>query len=147
MPTRAAKVVLTLAVFTAVAVIMLNPIISTVNGHTGTQTVTNETVQADFNENIDLQGYNVVDGSETVWGYNQTSGSYEQATASDYTIHNEPGTISFNNTSLIDSGENVKVTYDYQATGETSALVLGFIPVGVGLFIFYAIASKVQGMM
>lgn len=149
MPKGTAKVVLTLAVFAAVAVILLNPIITTVNANTGTQSITNESVTADFNEKIELTGYDIDPNSETVWGYNETSGNYEQASADAYTLYEQQGAITFNNssTTLIDSGETVKVSYDYQASSELTSLILGFIPVMVGVLIFVPIATRVQEMM
>lgn len=148
MPTQTAKTVLALGVFAAVAVILLNPIISTVNGHTGVQSIENETVAAQFDESVDLQGYDIDNSSETVWAYNDTSGSYEQATeGTDYKLNPGPGTIELYNTSLVDSGEDVKVSYDYQATGDLAALVLGFLPIGVALFIFVNISNAVQRVM
>lgn len=145
---RTARTVLLLAVFAAIGVIMLGPIVDTVNGNTGTQSVTNETVTADYNNSFDLTGYQIDASSVTVYGYNDTSSSYETAPSGDYSVNTGPGTIEFNNSStLIQDGEDVKVTYDYQSTNETTTLVLGFLPVGVGVLIFAVVAQRVQGVM
>lgn len=127
---------------------MLGPVVEVTGSYTGTQTVTNETVTADYNNSVDLQGYDIASGSETVWGYNETADSYEEATSpDDYSLEEGPGEITFNESStLIDDGEDVKVTYDYQATDELTALVLGFIPVMLGVLIFVPIAMRVGGM-
>jgi len=148
MASKTAAVVLALAVFTAIGVILLGPVSGVVNANTGTQTVTNESVSATFSDPVDLTGYDISSDSVTVYGYNDSSGSYEAAPASDYSVNKGPGTISFSNSSsLIDDGETTKVSYDYQATGAISSLVIGFTPLALGLFIFAAIANRVQGMM
>jgi hypothetical protein len=147
MPSKTARIVMALGVFAAIGVIMLTPIVTAVNSNTGTVSVTNETVTAQTGERVDLRGYDVDPSTVTVEGYNETSDSWE--TTNEYTLYEQPGEIQFDteNSALIDDGDEVRVTYDYQATGELTALVAGFIPVGVGLFIFVAIANRVQGMM
>lgn len=146
MPNRAAQVVLALAVFAAIGMVMLSPVSSVVSANTGTQNVTNESVTASYNQTHDLKGYDLNAGSVKVYGYNQTSGKYEVASSpADYNVQTGPGKISFNSSSsLIDSGENVKVSYDYQASGALTSLVLGFLPLGVGLLIFVGIANGVM---
>lgn len=128
---------------------MLGPVSDTVDGSTGQQTVTNETVVANFNNSADLRGYDVDAGSETVYGYNETSGNYEVASSpGDYSFDDNSGEVSFNSSStLIDEGENVKVSYTYQAAGTLATLVIGFIPLGVGLLIFVGIANRITDLL
>lgn len=147
MPSKAAKVVMTLGVFAAIGVIMLAPIVTAVNSNTGTVSVTNETVTAQTGERVDLRGYSIDPATVTVEAYNDTSASWE--TTTEYTLYEDPGEIQFDvqNATNIEDGEDVRVDYKYQATGELTALVAGFIPVGVGLFIFVAIARRVEGLM
>ena len=148
MASGTAKVVLMLSVFAVVGVIMLNPVTTTVNGNTGQQSVTNETHAVDFDEALELRGYDIDPASETVYGYNQTSGSYEVAPDSDYTLADNSGELTLeSSSSLFDEGEDVKVSYDYQASDDLTTLVVGFIPLGVGLMIFVGIASRVEGML
>lgn len=145
MASGTAKVVLSLAVMAAIGVLMISPVSTVVADNTGTQSVVNETHAVDFNQTIDLRGYDVDPGSETVYGYNETAGSYEEAPASDYTFHDSSGTLDLNSSStLFDEGEDVKVSYDYQAADATTTLVVGFIPLGVGLLIFVGVAKGVQ---
>lgn len=148
MASKTAAVVLALAVFTAIGVVLLGPVSGVVNANTGTQTVTNESVSATFSDSVDLTGYDIDSDSVTVYGLNDSSGSYETAPESDYDVSAGPGTITFDNSSsLIDDGETVKVSYDYQATGELATLVLGFTPLALGLFIFVAIAQRAEAMI
>lgn len=144
MASRVAKMALALAVFAAVGMVFFAPLNSAVQDNTGTQTVTNETFAVAFNDSYDLQGYDV-DDSETVWAYNQTSGSFEQATeGTDYEFDYDAGEITPLNTSLVDSGEDMKVTYDYQASGTLATTVILFIPVMFGVLIFTKIAMQTQ---
>ncbi|WP_049970770.1 hypothetical protein [Haladaptatus cibarius] len=148
MASGTAKVVITLSVFAAVGLIMLSPVNSTVTNNTGSQAVLNDSHGVGFDESIDLRGYNIDPGSETVYGYNDTSESYEVASASDYTLDDGSGTLDLNSSStLFDEGEDVKVSYDYQASDDLTTLVVGFIPVGMGVLIFFGIASAVEGMV
>lgn len=143
---RIANVVLALAVFAAVGVILLNPVAGIVDGTTGTQSVTNETVTADYNSSSDLEGYDINTGTVTVYGFNDSSSSYEVAESSgNYTVLEGPGEIEFNSSStLIDEGEEVKVSYEYTAAGSIATLVIGFIPVAIGLLVFVGLANGVQ---
>ncbi len=137
-----------LSVFAAVGLILLSPVSSTITNNTGTQVVTNESHAVDFDESIDLRGYNIDPGSETVYGYNDSSGSYEVASASDYSLNDETGTLDVNSSSaLFDEGEDVSVSYDYQASDDLTTLVVGFIPVGMGVLIFFGITSAVERMV
>lgn len=142
---QVAAMVLGLAIFAAVGVIMIGPVSSVVSDNTGTTAVTNETIYADYNESADLRGYNIDENSETVWGYNDTSGAYEKATSgTDYTMNYDAGSIDIeSSSSLIDDGEEVKVSYDYQASDPLTTLVVGFIPLAVGLLIFVGVAQRV----
>jgi len=100
-----ARKVLMLTVVVAVGMVLMTPIVDTVNNNTGQQTVTNETVNATYGERLDLQGYQINEGSETVYGYNESSDTYEVAPEDDYTMHYESGQITLNNSStLIDEG-------------------------------------------
>ncbi|WP_423745103.1 hypothetical protein V5735_03495 (plasmid) [Haladaptatus sp. SPP-AMP-3] len=148
MASGSAKVVITLSVFAAVGLILLSPVNSTVTNNTGSQAVVNETHAVGFNESIDLRGYNIDPASETVFGYNDTSGSYEVAPASDYTLTDGSGTLDLKSSStLFDEGEDVKVSYDYQASDDLTTLVVGYIPVGMGILIFFGISRAVGGMV
>lgn len=149
MPARTATLVLGLAVFAAVGVILLGPVSGVVQINTGTTSLTNETVNADYNDSVALQGYDVDQSSVTVWGLNDSSGNYEQASSpGDYSLNADAGSLDFNSSStLIQDGESVKVSYDYQASGPLVALIIGFVPLAVALLIFVGIATKVTGML
>jgi hypothetical protein len=143
------KGVVTVALAVAIAAILFGPMVTAVSDNTGTQTVTNETVTADADTYVDLDGFQVVDNSETVWGYNDTSGSYEQAAEStDYEINNTAGTIqALSGSSLIDDGEEMKVSYDYEATTGTTTMVVQYGPTFVAVLLLTVVGMKVTEMM
>lgn len=146
---RVAGMVLGLAIFAAVGVIMIGPVSTVVADNTGTTTVTNETVNADYNESVDLRGYDIDQGTVTVYGFNDTSGAYEVASSpGDYSLNTDPGELDVNASStLIQDGEEVKVSYDYQAAGTIATLVIGFVPLALGLLIFVGISQRVTGAL
>jgi hypothetical protein len=146
MPSKQAQIVVGLALAATVAIIGLAVASPVVADNTGTVSVTNETVTAS-NETIDLDGYDIDPATVVVYGYNETSDSYE--TTDDYTLSETPGEIQFDpaNSTLIDDGEEVKVTYDYQATGSMTTLVAGYLPLGLGLIALVTVASRFEELM
>lgn len=149
MASNTTKIVVAATVAVVVGMLFLQPVLTSVNDNTGTQTVTNETVSADVGAYVNLGGYDINSGSETVWGYNDSSGSYEQATAgTDYELDEGGGELKvLNSSTLIQDGEDVKVSYEYQASGQTTALVAGFIPTMVVLLLFVLVAMEVTDIL
>ena len=139
-----------LAVSVAIIVMMIGLSIAddAIGQSTGTQTVTNETATALYNESVDLDGYDLVSGTVTVYGFNDTSSSYEVATAgTDYSVNLGPGTIEANSSStLIQDGETVKASYDYVAADALTTFIVGFIPVMMGVLAFVAVAGPITRM-
>lgn len=144
-----ARLVIALSLAAVVGMVLFVPLVDVVNGSTGDQTITNETVTAQSGEYVDLEGYSIEDGSETVYGFNDTSGSYEVASeGADYELALENGSLkALSGSSLIDDGEDVKVTYTYESTGSTTTLVSGFLPVMVAVLVFARLATGAQDMM
>jgi len=140
-----ASVVIGFALAAVIGLIFLGPIVGAVNDNTGAQTVTNESVTANTGQFVDLGGFDLVDGSETVYGLNDTSGNYEVATAgSDYEMDNLDGEVkALSGSSLIEDGEAMKVTYDYTASGSVTSTVVGFIPVMIATLLLFVISQGV----
>jgi len=147
MPSNNAQTVVMLALVAAIGVIGLAVAAPVVSSNTGTQSVTNETVTATTGEYSSLDGFDIDPSTTVVYGYNDTSGSYE--TTTEYTLNEGPGEIQFDiqNSTLIDDGEDVKVTYDYQATDSLTGLVAGYLPLGIGLMVLVTVASRIEGLM
>lgn len=144
-----AKLVVAVVVALVVGMLFLQPVITAAESNTGAQTVTNESVTADTGAYVALDGYNIDESSETVWGYNDSSGSYEQAVkGTDYAIDYDGGDLkALNGSGLIQDGENLKVSYDYQASGQTTSLVAGFVPVMFVLLLFVTVAMRVTDFL
>lgn len=143
MASRAARVTLAMAVFVAVGMVFLGPVNAAVSDNTGTQSVTNETVEVSFGDYTDLGGYDVDQSSVTVYGYNESAGNYEVATeGTDYEFRYAGGAIKALNSTLVDSGEQLQVTYDYQASGALATTVITFIPVVFGVLLFVGVAQR-----
>lgn len=140
------KAIVGVALAVAIAAILLGPVVTTVNGQTGVQTVTNETVSADTGNWVDTDGYQFVDGTVTVYGYNDSADSYEEATeGTDYELDLAAGEIkALEGSSLIDDGETVKITYDYEATDGMTSTIIGYGPVFLGLLLLTTVGMKVQ---
>jgi hypothetical protein len=144
-----AKTVMGVAIALAIAATFVGPIVSAVNSNSGAVDVTNETVTADIGNAVDLDGYNIDNSTVTVYEYNDSAGAYETATAgADYEMGLGNGSIVALGTSdNIQDGEDVKVTYTYQATSGASTTVLGLIPLFLALLILGVLAERVQDMM
>lgn len=145
---KAARGVVAVVLAVTIASVLIAPIADVVGDNTGTQTVTNESVQTNFDEVQDLEGYDIDDSSETVYYDNGTAGSYETATeGTDYELYPQNGSIELLSSGNIESGDDVQVTYDYQATGSTTTLIAGFVVTFVVLLILGTVAGKLQEMM
>lgn len=141
-----AKMVLAMVVAVIVGMVFFVPAQTAVTDNTGSQDVTNETVSANVGSYVDLGGYDIDSGSETVYAYNDTGGYYETASSgTDYEMAYSNGSIkALSSSTHIDDGEDVKVSYTYQASNSATTTVVGFIPVMLGTLIFFVIANGVR---
>lgn len=121
----------------------IGPIAGGVTSSSGVQTVTNETITASTTTYVDLDGYDLEAGSETVHWLNESSGEYEALAASAYDLRVEPGEISFN--APVSDGDAVKVSYEYAATDDRTATVLGFLPLVIASALVLVIGYTIQG--
>lgn len=127
-----------------VAAVLLNPVSAVVSDNTGDVDVTNETVTADHDTYVDLDGYDVETNSETVYFQNGTS-DWETATrGTDYEMNYTEGSIQALSSGNIADGEELKVSYTYTATDGTTTTVVTMVPMFVALLILGVIASRVQ---
>jgi len=129
-----------------IAASLFAPVASSVNSSTGVQTVTNETVTADVGNYVDVGGYDI--DSSTVTVYQPTGSAYETATQStDYEFNTSDGSIKALSGGDIGDGETLKVSYDYQATDDTTSTVANLVPLFMALLIVGVLAGKITGML
>lgn len=137
--------VIGLVIALTIAGTLFVPINDVVSSNTGQQTVTNETVTASNSSYVDLEGYNIQENSETVHWYNSTSDSWETTTAgTDYEMAYENGSIIALDGGTISDGDELRVTYDFQATDGSTTTVVTLIPLFVGLLMLGIMAGKIQ---
>lgn len=130
------------AVFIAVAIaaILLGPTITAVQDNTGTQTI-NESVTADVGNWTQLEGYQIVEDSETI----ETTGGVTLTAGTDYEMAYENGSImALSGSTEISDGDTLEATYDYEATSGMTTTVIGYGPLFLGLLLLVTIAAKVQ---
>lgn len=142
MSTGGTIVALTVAV--TIAIVLLPPVVASIGDNTGSQTVTNESVTADAGSYVELDGYNIDEGSETV---RNASGSV-MSSPGDYEMAYGNGSIKVNSSSTnIADGESITVSYTYQATSDTVATILGLAPLFVALLALVAVAGPMMERM
>lgn len=101
---------------------MLGPLITSVDDNSGTQNVVNESVTADINNPVELQGYDLT-GTQTVYDSTGTL-----VPSSNYTIDATAGTINVTSTTYVSDGEEISVTYDYIAASSSASTILDLLP-------------------
>ena len=131
-----------------IAGVLFIPFNTAVSNNSGTITVDNETAFASANESVELDGYTLVQDSETVERYNETSGSWEQTTrGTDYEIDYEAGTISILDGGAINDGDELQVSYEYEATSESTTTVVRLLPLLLALLILGVLAGPIMKEM
>lgn len=138
-----ARKLMALVIAATIAGTLLGPLAGTVADTTGRQTVTAENVTAN-NEFQELLGYDIVTGSVTV---NDSSGN--AVDSGNFTVRNEAGEIRVDNatSTVVSDGERVEVSYEYQATSDSTTTVAGLVPLMAVLLILATIAAKMSGML
>lgn len=140
------KQIAALLVAVTIAGTLLTPIADVIGGSTGVQTVGNQTVTADVgNFSNDLEGYDVVQDSETVYRFNSTSGANESLTeGTDYEFDYDNARVKPLAAGSVEDGDTLYVAYDYQATSGTVTTVAGLVPMFVALMILVVLANRVD---
>lgn len=139
--------VVVLAIVAVIALQLFSPINAAVTDNTGEIEVDNEDWSATLGEAHDLDNPNIVEDSETVEWYNETSGEWETLTqGDDYEIDYEPGEVTIletNNAGVAD-GDDVRASYTYEASSDTVATVVGLVPLFVVLLILVVLAEPLM---
>lgn len=130
------------------AVVLLGPIATVVSENTGETDVQNESWVATVGETEDLDGYNVVSGSETVERYNTTSGSWETlSSGTDYEISYEPGEVTILSGGAVSDGDDVRASYSYEATDSMTTTVVTLVPLLLALLVLVVLAKPIMEAM
>jgi hypothetical protein len=134
-----------LFVAVTIAAVFLTPFSTIIAGSTGVQSVQNTTVTADVGNASQLDGYDVVADSETVYRYNQSAGTNETLTAgTDYEINDAAARLRPLASGAVQDGDTLYVSYDYRATSSTVSRIAGFAPLMLALLILVTIGNKIQ---
>jgi len=141
------KQIAVVVIAATIAMTLFAPISGMVSSSSGSQSVTNETFTASIDERVELDGYDVESGSETVYWYNSTTESYETVDDSDYTFHYEGGDITIESGGDISDGDDMRVDYEYQATSGATTTVMVLIPLFVALMVLGAFADELSDKM
>lgn len=137
-----------LVIALTVAAVLFTPIANTVAENSGDQDVVNETVTAQHGQYVDLDGYNIVSDSETVYYTNDTDGSTEVATrGTDYEMNYSAGSIQALENGSISDGEEIDVSYTYEATDSSTTTVVTMVPLFVALLMLGVMAARIQDAM
>lgn len=126
-----------------IAATLFTPITNSVVDATNEQSVTNETVTAQTGTFVDLERYQLVDGSETVYN----SSGVEMTRGTDYEIDYGDGRIKALSGGDISDGSEIQVSYQWRQTTGTTSTVLDLIPLFVALLILAIMASQVMEAM
>lgn len=124
---KAGVAVIALFVGMMVGGMAVGPLNQAITQNTGVQTVTNESVAASTSTYVELEGWHVIPGTDTVYWKNPSTGSYQQLNLSDYSIKTEAGTIKANASSGVSDGDTLLVNYQYRATDQMATRVAGLI--------------------
>ena len=127
-----------------IAAVLFLPFASIVTDGTSTQSVSNETFDADPGTYQDLEKYNIVDGSETVEVDDGTGAV--SLSESEYQLNNTDGTINIDSGSA-NQNDTVTVAYDWQQTTGPTSTIVGLLPLFVALLILVTIAAEIMNKM
>lgn len=132
----------------AVGAIFIGPFSSIVTSTTESKHVTNESLTADPGTWQDLDENSLVGGSETVFAENTTSGDFETAEKdTDYEFNYSHGRIKpLNSSTVIQDGDELKVTYDWKRARGQTAQVIGLLPLFVAVFMVLIIGGQIGKM-
>jgi len=136
-----------LVIAITIGAVFLAPVTDIVSTNSGTQTVSDDTVtqSLDYNTSYELQGYDIDADSETIERYNTSASSWETLTeGSDYEIDYATANIDFTDTTATDAGDEIRASYDWRATDETTGGIVQLIPLLMALLLLVPIANKVK---
>lgn len=131
----------TLVVALVIGAALLSPVVGVVTDNVGEVTVDEEEfTDVDVGEWYDLDGTNLVEDSETV-EYDSGEGWTEASSGTDYEMNYDNGSVQFLEGGDISAGDDVRVSYDYEATDGMTTSIIELIPLFIALFLLVALAA------
>lgn len=125
-----------------IGAILFIPFASTISENTGEVSET-ENVTADLGNYVDLGGYELVSGSVDV-----SNASGNSISDTEYEVNQTEGSLKIDSgTTAVSDGEELNVTYDYQATDTQTTQVATLLPLLLGLLLLVAMAGRIMDMM
>jgi hypothetical protein len=123
---------------------LFSPMLGIVASSSGTQTVDNTTFTADIGDPVELPGYDVTEGTLTVEWYNSTSGSYEQVDDSYWNFSYPRAELTVENGTKISQGDDMRASYDYQATDGTTTNIVEMVPMFMALTLMGMLGNEIS---
>lgn len=139
------KGITTLVIALTIGAVFFIPVVDIINSNSGTQTI-NESVVTDnasFTETYDLEGYDIVAGSETIEA-NDGSGWVTLTSGTDYVLTDSNAQLELNDTANVNAGDEIRATYDYEATSGMVTSITGLLPVFLALILLVPMANRVS---
>lgn len=135
-----------LVIAVTIAAVLFIPFGSIVGDSTGTQTVDNESFTAEPGTWQELDGYQVVQDSETI-AYDDGTGYTNLTQGTDYELNNTAGTVKILESSSVSSGDDVRASYDWEKLDGPADTIVGLLPLFVALLILVSLAVPIMDRM
>jgi len=139
------KGITTLVIALTIGAVFFIPVVDIINSNSGTQTINDSVVtdNASFTETYNLEGYDIVAGSETIEA-NDGTGWVTLTSGTDYVLTDGSAELELNDTANVNSGDEIRATYDYAATGGMVTSITGLLPVFLALILLVPMANRVS---
>jgi hypothetical protein len=135
-----------LVIAVTIAAVLFIPFGSIVGDSTGVQTVDNESFTAEPGTWQELDGYHIVQDSETI-AYDDGTGYTNLTQGTDYELNNTAGTVKILESSNVSSGDDVRASYDWEKLDGPADTIVGLLPLFVALLILVSLAVPIMDRM
>lgn len=142
--------IVALVVAITIGAVFLAPVSNIVTSNSGAQTVDDSTVtqSLDYNQTYELEGYQIDTNSETIERYSTSTDSWETLTkGTDYEIDYAAAELDVSDTSATDAGDELRASYDWEATDGTTSTIIELVPLLMALLLLAPLANRVQDGM
>jgi hypothetical protein len=130
-----------LMIAVAIAATLVTPFVGAISGSTGV-VATTDNVTADPGTYQEIDGYEIDSATFTA---EQSGTTLSEGT--DYNLNETAGTIEFIDSTNVDPGDTVDLSYEYQATDGTTTTITDLLPLFVALLVLVTLAAGVMRRM